>query len=922
MDTLNFVNTSESIYIDGLYQEYLKNPESVDSSWRRFFEGFEFGSKLYPKNGKSGTGTASNSKVPATNEQLQKELKVLDLINAYRSRGHLFAKTNPILPNKSYKPTLDIENYGLTSEDLSISFFAGFEIGLPNATLKEIVDFLNKTYCSHIGAEFRYIRHPEILSWLQSRMESTQNSPKYSTEEKKFIMQMLGKAHLFETFLHKKFVGQKRFSLEGGEALIPALEMTLERGAELGIQEFVLGMAHRGRLNVLTNIMRKPYELIFGEFQDKGISDDIFDGDVKYHMGYSDDPVLGNNLKVHLSMAPNPSHLEAVDPVVLGMTRAKMDELYKGDENKVCPILIHGDASIAGQGIVYEVQQMSQLEGYRVGGTVHIVINNQIGFTTDAKDSRSSTYCTDVAKVTLSPVFHVNGDDPEAVAFVTKLAMEFRQTFHRDVFIDIICYRKYGHNEGDEPRFTQPIMYSSIDKHPNPWKIYTERLLNEGVITQKDIENFENNTNELMQKQFDSSKSKEDIKVDSTPRRSWDGIKVYDDNNIEPNPNTKVSEEFFKSVAEKITTLPEGFQPHKTVGQLYANRKKMVFETHKLDWGMGEMMAYATLLSEGYDVRISGQDVRRGTFSHRHAYLVDNTNNELYSPLSNLNDDSKFYCYNSLLSEFGVLGFEYGYSSSAPFTLTIWEAQFGDFVNGAQVIIDQFLSAAKSKWRRLNGLVMLLPHGYEGQGPEHSSCRYERFLNLCAQNNMYVCNFTTPANLFHALRRQIHSEYRRPLIVATPKSLLRLPQCYSTIEDFTQKNLQEVIDDTVDAKKVERVLFCSGKIYYDLDKYRNQFNVENVAIVRVEQLYPIPAEQINKVLEKYNQAKEWFWVQEEPENMGAWPFYIRKFRKHALEVISRKESASPATGSPKQHANQQAYLIKKALNLPKDTELK
>lgn len=919
MDNLNFVNTSESIFIEGLYQDYLKNPELVDVSWRRFFEGFELGSKHYPKNGKTQTSQVS---IPASSEQLQKELKVLDLINAYRSRGHLFAKTNPILPGKAYKPTLDIENFGLDAEDLNKPFFAGCEIGLPNATLKEIIEFLQKTYCGHIGAEFRYIRHPEILQWLQSRMESSQNTPKYSKEEKLFIMKMLGKAHLFEIFLHKKFVGQKRFSLEGGEALIPALEMTLERGAELGIKEFILGMAHRGRLNVLTNIMHKPYELVFGEFQDKGISDEIFDGDVKYHMGFSDDPILGNGLQVHLSMAPNPSHLEAVNPVVLGMTRAKMDELYRGDENAICPILIHGDASIAGQGIVYEVQQMSLLEGYRVGGTVHLIINNQIGFTTDAKDARSSTYCTDIAKVTLSPVFHVNGDDPEAVAFVTKLAMEFRQTFHRDVFIDILCYRKYGHNEGDEPRFTQPIMYNAIDKHPNPWKIYTERLKNEGIVNQQDIENFENEVNQLMQEQFEAAKSREDIQIDSTPRRYWKGIKVYDDEILEPNPDTTVTVEFFKSVADKITKIPEGFQPHKTVAQLYANRKKMVFETNKIDWGMGEIMAYATLLTEGYDVRISGQDVRRGTFSHRHAYIVDVVTNEYYTPLANLSETGSFYCYNSLLSEFGVLGFEYGYASSLPYVLTVWEAQFGDFVNGAQIIIDQFLSAAKSKWRRLNGLVMLLPHGYEGQGPEHSSCRYERFLNLCAQNNMYVCNFTTPANLFHALRRQIHSEYRRPLIVATPKSLLRLPQCYSTIEDFTQKGLQEVIDDNVNPQKVERVLFCTGKIFYDLDKYRKQFQIENIAIVRVEQLYPIPMKEISTVLDKYNKAKEWFWVQEEPENMGAWPFYVRKFRKHALEVISRKESASPATGSPKQHISQQNYLIKKALNLPKETELK
>lgn len=918
MDNYNFVNTSESVYIEGLYQEYLKNPDAIDISWRHFFEGFDFATKHYPKNGKTNGAVAS---VPASNEQLQKELKVLDLINAYRSRGHLFAKTNPVLPNRDFQPTLDVKNFGLTESDLDTLFFVGNEVGIGTASLRTIVQFLEKTYCGKFGVEFRYIRKPEIVQWIQSRIENTQGTPQYSAEEKKFILQMLGKAHFFETFLHKKFVGQKRFSLEGGEALIPALEMTLERGAELGIQEFIMGMAHRGRLNVLTNIMRKPYELVFGEFQDKGISDDVFDGDVKYHMGYSDDPVLGNGLKVHLSMAPNPSHLEAVDPVVLGMARAKMDILYHGDESKICPILIHGDASLAGQGIVYEVQQMSLLEGYRVGGTIHLVINNQIGFTTDSKDSRSSTYCTDVAKVTLSPVFHVNGDDPEAVAFVTKLAMEFRQTFHRDVFIDIVCYRKYGHNEGDEPRFTQPHMYQAIDKHPNPWQIYSQKLIQEQVVTQAEITAIENSINQLFQAEFDASKSKDNISVDSTPKRSWMGIKVYDDEKLEPNPHTAVTDEIIHQLTEKLTHIPEGFTPHKTVAQLLANRKKMV-QSDKIDWGMGETLAYATLLHEGYDVRISGQDVRRGTFSHRHAYLTDINTNEAYSPLTTISQEAKFYCYNSLLSEFGVLGFEYGYASSAPFTLTIWEAQFGDFVNGAQIIIDQFLSAAKSKWRRLNGLVMLLPHGYEGQGPEHSSCRYERFLNLSAQNNMFVCNLSTPANLFHALRRQIHSEYRRPLIIATPKSLLRHPLCVSALNDFTQQNFQEVIDDYVNPEPVERVLFCTGKLYYELEKYRQQFKIENISIVRVEQLYPIPMLQINQTLEKYKNAKEWYWVQEEPENMGAWPLFIRKFRRHPLDLISRKEFASPATGSPRQHLTQQQFIIKKALNLPADVELK
>jgi len=911
MSPHSYLSNAEGSYIEGLYQEYLVNPETVDASWRLFFEGFELGAKNF-----------NGSSADSSPEQLDKEIKVLSLILGYRSRGHLFADTNPIQRNPSHEPDLRYKNFGLTEADLNSLFYTGTELGLGTVSLKTIIDFLEETYCGKIGAEYRYVREPEMLKWLSSRIEGSRLKPKFSKEDKQHILKKLGQAHFFENFLHKRFVGQKRFSLEGAESVIPALDATIEKGAELGIKEFVIGMAHRGRLNVLTNIMQKSYMAVFGEFLDKGISDDVFDGDVKYHMGFSSDPVLRNGQTVHLSLAPNPSHLEAVDPVVIGMTRAKTDKIYNRDHKKACPILIHGDASLAGQGIVYEVIQMSQLDGYEVGGTVHIVINNQVGFTTDPEDSRSSTYCTDVAKVTLSPVFHVNGDDPEAVAFATTLALEFRQTFHRDVFIDIICYRKYGHNEGDEPRFTQPKMYAVIDKHPNPYKIYSEKLLAEGNADQALLDSISHSIDDALQKDLDTSRNKEAGALDTHLHRQWEKYKLYNFNTIEPNPVSKIEKETLLALAAKLTKLPEGFTPHKTVGKLYEDRLKMVTETNKIDWGMGELLAYASILNQGFPVRITGQDVRRGTFSHRHCYAKDIQTNQTFSTLSLMSETAWFDAYNSLLSEFAVLGFEYGYSSANPEALTIWEAQFGDFVNGSQIIIDQFISAATSKWRRMSGLVMLLPHGYEGQGPEHSSCRYERMLVLCAQNNMFMCNFTTPANLFHAFRRQVLSDTRRPLIVATPKSLLRHPSCFSTVEDFTQGEFQEVIDDpTGNAKKAKRLLFCSGKIYYDLEKYKNQFKKDDVAIIRLEQLYPFPQKRVEEILSKYNKAKEFFWVQEEPENMGAWSFILRKFRSAPVDVISRKEAASPATGSPKQHATQQQYIIKKALDLAPDTVL-
>ncbi|MCZ2356578.1 MAG: 2-oxoglutarate dehydrogenase E1 component [Bacteroidia bacterium] len=908
MDKLTYLGNAGAEYVEQLYRQYIDTPETLDTSWQRFFEGFEFS--------RSGEG------VQTVSNAFSKEVHVLDLINGYRSRGHLFAKTNPILPNKPSLPTLDISNFELTEADLDTKFLSGEIIGLGMATLRQIISHLEETYCGSIGVEYRYTRNPEITAWLEKRMETSKNKPSFSKEQKKAILKKLNESASFENFLHKKFVGQKRFSLEGAESLIPALDGIILRGAENGAKEFVVGMAHRGRLNVLTNILQKDYETVFGEFEGKGIANSIFDGDVKYHMGFSSDPVLANGKQIHLSLAPNPSHLEAVNPVVEGMVRARLDNIYQGDIDAIVPILIHGDASLSGQGIVYEVAQMSELKGYGVGGTVHIVINNQIGFTTDPECSRSSTYCTDIAKVTLSPVFHVNGDDPEAVVFATQLAMDFRQEFNRDIFIDIVCYRKYGHNEGDEPRFTQALMYEIIDKHKSPLTIYQEKLIAEGVITTQEFAEMQQGFDDYLQNQLKSAKEKEGSVLGDLPKRSWVGFRYITRDEVLEIPDTSITDDQLTKYTEILSTIPASFVPHKNVAKLFSDRNKMVFETNKVDWGMGELLAYASLLADGHSIRISGQDVERGTFSHRHAVIKDQKNGSSYTALNNLaTEKSKLHIYNSLLSEYAVMGFEYGYSYSSPNDLVIWEAQFGDFSNGAQIITDQFFSCSQTKWQRLNALTVLLPHGYEGQGPEHSSARMERFLQLCAENNIYVLDCTTPANMFHALRRQVKGEYRIPAAIFTPKSLLRHPKCVSPVADFMYDKFQPVIDDPTEQPEiVDRLIFCTGKIYYDLLDQKLAFNKENVAIVRLEQLYPLPELAIRDIIAKYHKAKV-LWVQEEPENMGAWTYILRKLRDIPFEVCSRKESASPATGSHKQHLSQQEYIIKKALDLVPETQL-
>lgn len=816
MDKVSYVGNADVNAIDHLYQSYKKDPESVEPGWQKFFEGFEFAQTDYENDGE----------IP---ENFQKEFKVINLINGYRTRGHLFTKTNPVRERRKYAPTLDIENFGLTEADLDLTFQAGTEIGIGTATLREIIDHLKESYCQSIGIEYAYMRDPERKSWFMNRVE-LKNRPKFSAAEKKEMFLKLNQATIFEQFLQKKYVGQKRFSVEGGEALISGLDRLVTKGAEAGVEEFVVGMAHRGRLNTLVNIFDKDFEQLFREFDGKEFEEDeSFDGDVKYHLGESGVKNI-NGKDIRLTLAPNPSHLEAVDPVVEGIVRAKIDDYIKS-EDKIVPVLIHGDGAIAGQGIVYEVIQMAKLDGYRTGGTIHVVVNNQVGFTTNYLDARSSTYCTDVAKTTLSPVFHVNGDDIEAVSQVMEIALEYRQKFNQDIFIDLLCYRKYGHNEGDEPKFTQPTLYKAIAKHPNPREIYLNQLVAEGVMTAEEGKEIEVNFTQELQEKFDNSK-----KVDKTSIKNFiedknmDGFITATAADFEQSPDTSFDKDKLHELGEKITTLPEGKKYFRKVEKLFKDRVNMIAK-NELDWGTAEMLAYGSLLSEGHPVRISGQDVERGTFSHRHAVVKTEDTEEEIMTLNLLSDDqAEFTIYNSLLSEYGVLGFDYGYSLAQQNGLTIWEAQFGDFMNGAQIMIDQFIYPAEDKWKVQSGLVMLLPHGYEGQGAEHSSARLERFLQNCGDLNVQVVNSTTPANHFHALRRQLKREFRKPLIVMSPKMLLRYPKAVSTMDELANGRFQEVIDDPRNIHETANaVVLCSGKVYYEFIEEAEKRNITDVA---------------------------------------------------------------------------------------------
>lgn len=897
MDKFSYVGTSDVNAIEQLFLQYKQDENSVDASWKDFFKGFEFAKTSY-----DGDGGA----IP---ENVSKEFKVIGLINGYRQRGHLFTKTNPVRQRRTYEPSLALENFGLSDKDTDTVFQAGSVIGIGAAKLKDIVAHLEQTYCQSIGVEYLYMREPKVLKWLQERMEKNRNTPNFNQQEKKTILKKLTQAVVFENYLHTKFVGQKRFSLEGGETVIPAINALMEHGVNLGIEDYVIGMAHRGRLNVLTNIMNKTYKDVFTEFEGRPSEDSLFDGDVKYHMGYSSDQTSDTGKKVHISLTPNPSHLETVAPVVEGIVRAKIDNLHKGDNSKACPVILHGDAAVAGQGIVYEVLQMSQLDGYKTGGTVHFVINNQVGFTTNFIDARSSTYCTDVAKVVLCPVFHVNGDDVEALCFISKLAMEFRQEFNRDVFIDVLCYRKYGHNEGDEPRFTQPLLYKAIASHPNSKEIYVKKLAAEGSPLADEAKEIEAAFKSELDNNLDEAKKTDKAKITSFLEGNWKGVKMATDKDFEESPKTAIDEKTFLELAKTTTELPKDKKFFNKIQKVFDDRKAMITNDN-YDWAMGELLAYASLMKEGYPVRFSGQDVERGTFSHRHAVVKVEDSEEEYTPLNSIDSKAKLGIYNSLLSEYGVLGFEYGYAFAAPNTLTIWEAQFGDFFNGAQIIIDQYLTSAEYKWRRMNGLIMLLPHGYEGQGPEHSSARMERFLQACAENNIQIVNTTTPAQQFHVVRRQLKRDFRKPLICFTPKKLLRYPSCVSKLSDFTKNNFQEVLDDPkADAKKVTRVAFCSGKIYYDLIERREKEGADDIAFIRLEQLYPFPEKQVDAILKKYNKVKEHVFVQEEPENMGPWRFVDKCLRSLNLKYVGREEAASPATGFAKRHAAENEEIM-------------
>jgi 2-oxoglutarate dehydrogenase E1 component len=899
MDQLSFLGNSEIESIDKMYRQYLENPDSVDESWMNFFRGFDFARQYYEDNRRG-------------NELLDKEFKVLNYIDAFRKRGHLFTKTNPVRTRRRHFPTLDLENFLLSEKDLDTIFHAGTEIGIGNASLRDIVAAMEETYCQSIGAEYMYIRTPEKIEWLQKRIERTRNSTVFSPDEKKQIFHHLKKAVGFEAFIHKRFVGQKRFSLEGTEALIPALYYLMEKGSSLGIEEYFIGMAHRGRLNVLANIIEKPYENIFQEFVAEEYEDTISLGDVKYHLGYYNEIQLGNGKKITLNLAPNPSHLEASSPVTEGIARAKIDNKYKGDFTKVSPILIHGDAAIAGQGIVYEVVQMSELNGYKTGGTIHIVINNQVGFTTNYLDARSSTYCTDIGKVIKAPIFHVNGDDVEALVHTVRMAMEYRQTFYSDVFIDILSYRKYGHNEGDEPRYTQPTLYKAIASHPNPRDIYAESLIRQGILSQDEITGQQKDFDAFLEEKLLVSKSLGKVHIQRFLHYLWKGYKHAVRSDFEKHYPNDISLDLLAYIGDKINYLPPDNKFIDKTIKLVEDRRQMM-ANGRIDWAMAELLAYGTLVYDGHPVRLSGQDSVRGTFAHRHAAHVIEDTDSTFVPLKNISpNQASFSVYNSLLNEYGVLGFEYGYALANPGGLTIWEAQFGDFTNVAQVIVDQYISSAEEKWGLMNGLVLYLPHGFEGQGPEHSSARVERFLLLAARNNMQIVNATTPANLFHLLRQSIYRNFRVPVILFTPKSLLRNPKCMSTLDELVDGRFREVIDDhNVDVKEVRRLVFCSGKIYYDLLARKEEYNARDIALVRLEQLHPFPTPQVDYIIKKYPNVLITLWVQEEPGNMGPWRHIQHEFRNREIIPVFRQPSGSPATGLLKLHQISQEEIISK-----------
>lgn len=913
MKDFSFITSAHPGYIENLYSDYVKDPESVDADMRKFFEGFDFA--VSAGNGVKKAGVQEISVAPV---QMDKEFSVFQLIEAYRNKGHLVAKTNPIRERKDRKANLDLKYFGLEDSDLDKEFIAAKFIGLGKSSLQNILDHLKKCYTASLGVEYSALNDNERIEWITHAVEHTMLEP-VPLEQKKRILQKLNEGVMFEKFLQTKYIGQKRFSLEGGETTIAALDAIINTAVDNGVQEVVIGMAHRGRLNILANLLGKTYEQIFTEFEASTTPDTTMgSGDVKYHLGYSSEIESVGGKKVHLKLCPNPSHLEAVDPVVVGFARSKADVIYESNYDKILPILIHGDSSLAGQGIVYEVLQMSGLKGYYTGGTLHFIINNQIGFTTDFDDARTSDYCTSVAATIQAPVFHVNGDDAEAVVKASQIAMLYRQQFNSDIFVDMVCYRRHGHNEGDDPKFTQPGLYALIDKQPNPREVYTKWLMMHG-------DEGASHLAQEMEKKFwsDLQERLDEIKQNPLPYNYqkpelwWQSLRKATPGDFESSPVTAVAKDKIEKLFKSIMTWPDGFQPLKKVEKILQDKIKLYNEEKKLDWATGELLAYASIISEGKDVRMSGQDVRRGTFSHRHATLRDEVNDSSYNRLSHIGDgQGKFRIYNSLLSEYAVLGFEYGYAMANPNSLVLWEAQFGDFSNVAQSMIDQFIVSSEQKWQRMNGIVLLLPHGYEGQGPEHSSARMERFLQMCAELNIVITNITTSSNLFHCLRRQLAWPFRKPLINFSPKANLRHPGSFSAIDEFTTGGFRELIDDNFvkTPAEVKKVLFCSGKIYFELAEKQRKENRQDVAIVRMEQIYPMPLKQLQPLLSKYNNAV-WFWVQEEPVNMGAASFLQMNLKSMNYGIIGRQPSASTATGYAKVHAKEQAELIEMAFNL-------
>jgi len=954
-DRTSYLFGSNAAYLADLYDQYLADPSSVDASWAELFadlrgdaeaileevdgpgwgQARRNGGNGHAANGKAnGNGAAAKAAGGATagvdaasvRAATLDSIRALMLIRAFRIRGHLYANLDPLgIAEIEYHPELDYKTYGFTDDDLDRPIFIDNVLGMETATLRQIMDVVQATYCDKIGVEFMHIQDPAQKAWIQRRIEEPRNHTDFTPRGKMAILERLTAAETFEQFLDRRFVGAKRFGLEGGESLVPLLEQVIKRGSQLGLEELVLGMAHRGRLNILANVFDKPFVNIFSEFQGNPANPEDVQGsgDVKYHLGTSSDREFDGKT-VHLSLTPNPSHLEVVNPVVLGRVRAKQRQRGDKPRNKVMGILLHGDAAFIGQGLVAETFELSELNGYQTGGTIHVVINNQIGFTTSPTEARSGPYCSEMAKIVQAPVFHVNGDDPEAVVHVARIATEFRYEFKQDIVIDMYCYRRQGHNEGDEPAFTQPIMYKSIAEHPTTRKLYATRLIEEGLITKEVSQQFVDSFRGRLESDFEAAQTFKPNKADWL-EGAWSGMDVAKGD--DRRGDTAVDFDVLKEIGRKITSVPDDFNLNAKIARQFKAKLGAIEGGSGIDWATAEALAFGACAIEGTPVRLSGQDCGRGTFSQRHAVLTDQESGEDYVPLQHLRDDqAKVDVLDSPLAEMSVLGFEYGYTTAEPNMLIMWEAQFGDFANGAQVIIDQFITSGESKWLRMSGVTMLLPHGYEGQGPEHSSARLERYLQMCGEDNMQVCVPSTPANYFHMLRRQVRRNFRKPLIVMTPKSLLRHKACISDLAEFGPgSSFHRVIEDQGDLSanaRVKRVVLCAGKVYYDLAAARDERKIKNVAIVRVEQLYPFPVKSLTAELSKYPNA-EVVWCQEEPENMGAWRFIDRRLEAVMIDTpklkadrpkyVGRPEAASTATGVMKHHVAEQARLVDAAL---------